>query len=122
MPRFSSTLREHAAYPVNEGPITEPNGVGRASVSGNPPFVSIYLLVGNGNVAKVGFESQGCGVTTAACSSLTELIENKSLEYCKSLEPEDVANALDGIPSDKMHCAKIAIAALRNAIEDCEGN
>ncbi len=121
MPRFSELLREHANYPLNRGAVGEANGVGEASISGNPPYVTIYLVIEADVVNKAGFEADGCGVTTAACSSLTELIENKTISFCRKLSPNDVAQSLDGIPVDKMHCAQIVVGALNNAIDNYEG-
>lgn len=117
MPRFSSTLREHASYPSNRGKLEGATTVGRASISNNPPYVTIYLQIAENLVSKAKFESEGCGVTTAVCSAVTEMIENKTILQCQQVTPENVAQSLDGIPADKMHCAQVVVRALNSAID-----
>jgi len=117
MPRFSETLREHAQYPSNQGALSEHDLVGKASLNGNPPFVTIYLSVNDDVVAKAGFEAAGCGVTTAICSVTTELLEGKTLDDCESLNVEQVCDSLDGVPADKRHCVHVVLKALSNAVD-----
>jgi nitrogen fixation NifU-like protein len=43
-----------------------------------------------------------------------------TLEEAKELSRKDVADALDGLPPQKMHCSNLAADALHKAIEDYE--
>jgi nitrogen fixation NifU-like protein len=43
-----------------------------------------------------------------------------TLEEAKELSRKDVADALDGLPPQKMHCSNLAAEALHKAIEDYE--
>lgn len=117
MPRFSETLREHAQYPCNQGAIDDADLVGKASLNGNPPFITIYLSIADDVVVQAGFEAAGCGVTTAICSVTTELIEGTSLEKCHSLTVDEVCVSLEGVPPDKLHCVHVVLKALGNALE-----
>ena len=62
------------------------------------------------------FDSYGCGVTIAVCSVLTEMVEGRTKQECHSIQPDDVALALDGIPPHKVDTAHFAILALKNAL------
>jgi len=116
MPRFSETLREHAQYPSNQGPIVGADLVGKASLNCNPPYITLYLKVSDDVITRAGFESAGCGVTTAICSVTTELIEGTSLEDCKLITVDQVCQRLDGVPPDKRHCVLVVLKALNNAL------
>ena len=117
MARFSEVLREHARYPSNQGAIVGADLQGAASQNGNPPFITLYLSIQNGRVIKAGFESAGCGVTTAICSATTELLHGLTIEECKSLHVDQVCEVLGGVPPDKLHCAHVVLKALSKAIE-----
>ena len=47
---------------------------------------------------------------------LSELVVGRSIEDCRELTTEDLIEALDGVPPDKLHCPAMAIAALHDAL------
>jgi NifU-like protein involved in Fe-S cluster formation len=118
MARFSPKLVEHAQYPNNQGIMPNADRIGRASVNGNSPFITIYLTISGGVIQRAMFDAQGCGVTTAICSATTELVSGKSIEQCRLLTIDDISCELDGVPPDKRHCSLVCLKALANALED----
>jgi nitrogen fixation NifU-like protein len=48
----------------------------------------------------------------------TQMAIGKTLDEAKELTRKDVAEALDGLPPQKMHCSNLAADALHKAIED----
>jgi NifU-like protein involved in Fe-S cluster formation len=120
MARFSEVLREHARYPSNQGAIIGADLTGAASLNGNPPFITFYLSIQNGRITKAGFESAGCGVTTAICSVTTELLHGLTIEECKSLNVDQICEMLDGVPPDKLHCAHVVLKALTKTLESVD--
>ena len=117
MPRFSSTVKEYARYPINQGEPETFDLKGQASVNGSPPFVAIFLRLEEDLVVEARHTSHGCGVTTAACSVLTEMAMGKSTQQCLQITCDDLLEELEGLPPDKQHCAKIATSALHNAVQ-----
>jgi nitrogen fixation protein NifU and related proteins len=47
---------------------------------------------------------------------LTEMIAGKSIAHCRELTVENLIEALDGVPPDKLHCPALAIGALKDAL------
>jgi nitrogen fixation NifU-like protein len=80
-------------------------------------FLGIYLKIENGIITKANFITDGCGVMVATGSQLTILIKGKSIEFAENLKPEDIKNALNGIPPNENHCPDLAINNLRIAIK-----
>lgn len=80
-------------------------------------FLGLYLKIENDLIIKANFITDGCGVMIATGSQLTILIEGKSIEFTEKLKPEDINNALKGIPRDEMHCIDLAINTLKTAIK-----
>jgi nitrogen fixation NifU-like protein len=106
----------HFQSPANRGSMECPSLVGKGSLGGYPPFVTLYLRLDSDRVAEISFEAEGCGVTIACGSILTEVLKGRNLAECRQISAESLAHALDGIPTGKEYCAFVAISALQNAI------
>ena len=48
----------------------------------------------------------------------SELVKGMTLEEALQLTNDDVATALGGLPSQKLHCSNLAADALHAAIQD----
>jgi NifU-like protein involved in Fe-S cluster formation len=116
MRRFSETLLEHARYPHNAARMAEPTAVGRSTLRGRPPYTTIYLKTEGTTVVEAMFETFGCGVSVAAGSVLTELVEGRSFAECRQISRETIIRELGGIPLEKQFCADLVILALHDAL------
>jgi nitrogen fixation NifU-like protein len=117
MSRFSEILMDHFSYPRNQGRMDSPDCVGTAGTPGNGPFIALYLKLEGDRIAESKYQCNGCGVTIAAGSMLTEMIAGRTIEECLAITPEQLAEALDGVPPDKAHAPVLAVAALREALK-----
>lgn len=76
----------------------------------------LYLRVYKGRVENARLEAQGCGVTIAYASMLTELVIGRSIAACRQIIVHELSEVLDGVPTGKQYCADVTIAALQDAI------
>lgn len=117
---YSEKVMEHFMNPRNVGEIPDADGVGTV---GNPvcgDMMSFYIKVNNGRLSDVKFKTFGCGAAIAVSSMVSEMAQGMSLEEAKQLNRNMVADGLDGLPPNKMHCSNLGTEALRKAIEDYE--
>jgi len=115
---YSDKVIEHFTNPRNVGEIESPDGVGEI---GNPvcgDIMKLFIKVKNGHIVDVKFKTFGCGAAIATSSMITELVKNKTLEEAEKISRKTVADALDGLPKNKLHCSNLAADALHKAIED----
>ena len=80
--------------------------------------IKIYLKFNeNGEVADIGFQGQGCAISQAAASLLTEDIKGKTKKYLMNLKPDDILKlfGVDIIYSRK-NCALLALNTLQEAL------
>ena len=49
---------------------------------------------------------------------ITEMAKGKTLDEAMRITRGDVANELEGLPPQKMHCSNLAADALHEAIKD----
>ena len=76
----------------------------------------LYLKIEDERIAAAKYHTVGCGPTIASGSMLTEMINGKSIAECRELTVENLIEALDGMPPDKLHCPALAIGALKDAL------
>lgn len=96
--------------------MAAPDATGIAGTPGQGRFIVLYLRVLHGRIAEASFECNGCGVTIACGSALTELVVGRTTAECRQITSADLFEALDGIPVDKVDRASFAIDALVEAI------
>jgi nitrogen fixation NifU-like protein len=115
---YSEKVMDHFTNPRNVGEIESPDGVG---LVGNPvcgDVMKLFIKVEDGKIADVKFKTFGCGAAIATSSMVTEMVKGKTLEEALAISNKAVAEALDGLPPNKMHCSNLAADALHKAIED----
>src|SRR5262245_28880944 len=104
MAKYSETLTEHVMAPRNGGVMENPDLTGHAGTPGRGAFPILFLIVREGRIAAAKYHTYGCGPTIASGSMLTELIIGRTIAECRELTAEQLIEALDGVPPDKLHC------------------
>ena len=69
-------------------------------------------------IEDVKFKTLGCGAAIATSSMVTEMAKGKTLDEAEDISKKSVAEALGGLPPQKMHCSNLASDGLKKAIED----
>ena len=116
---YSKKVMDHFMNPRNVGEIADADGVGE---EGNPTCgdaMKIFIKVDDkGVITDVKFKTFGCGAAIAVSSMVTEMAIGKTIDEALEITKESVANELDGLPPQKMHCSNLGADALHKAIAD----
>ncbi|MFA5383615.1 MAG: Fe-S cluster assembly scaffold protein NifU [Eubacteriales bacterium] len=115
---YSEKVMEHFTNPRNVGEIEDASGIGNV---GNPvcgDIMKVFIKVENNVIVDIKFKTFGCGAAIATSSMVTEMAKGKTIEEALKISRKDVAEALDGLPPQKMHCSNLAADALHDAIKD----
>ena len=115
---YSEKVMDHFMNPRNMGDIKDADAVGTV---GNPAcgdVMRLYIKVDGDKITEAKFKTFGCGAAIATSSMATEMIKDKSLEEAEKITNEAVAEALDGLPPNKMHCSVLAQEAIEAAIKN----
>jgi nitrogen fixation NifU-like protein len=112
---YSDKVVEEFYNPSNLGRLPEPDA--RGIVRGwCGDTMEIYLRLEGEKIQEATFMTDGCGPTVACGSLLTKMVTGKSLEDADEILPEDLLEALGGLPDENVHCAELAVSTLQNAL------
>ena len=117
---YSDKVMEHFSNPRNIGEIENADGVGEV---GNPvcgDMMSFYIKVEDNKISDIKYKTFGCVAAIAVSSMVSEMAMGKTLTEAKTITKKSVAESLDGLPKEKLHCSNLGADALAKAIENFE--
>jgi len=116
--KLDNRFIRHVNMPSHLGVIDQPAGravgVGQCGDS-----VEVTLNVNGERISAIRHLPRGCAFTIACASAMCELARNRTLEQALEIAPQDVEAELGGLPADHLHCARLAVNTLGEAIADC---
>ena len=119
MALYSDKVMDHFRNPRNVGQIDDADGIGEVGNAKCGDIMRMYLKIDDeGIITDVKFNTFGCGSAIATSSMATELIKGKSVDEALALSNQAVVEALDGLPTHKIHCSVLAEQAVRAAVKD----
>jgi nitrogen fixation NifU-like protein len=112
---YSDKVIEAFYHPQNLGRMLEADAKG--VVKGwCGDTMEVYLRLHGERIEEITFMTDGCGPSVACGSMLTTMVYGMSLDEASAIRPEDLLEALDGLPDESVHCAELAVSTLRESI------
>jgi len=107
-------IMDHYENPRNFGPLKSPTVTLRG---GNPncgDTLNIYIRTGDGGVIEdISFDGEGCTISQAAASLLTEFIKGKTVESLRELDSDYIKGLLGkDIMVTRSKCSRLALETL----------
>jgi nitrogen fixation NifU-like protein len=93
--------------------------------------IHVYIALENGTIADVSFQGEGCAISKASASMMTDALKGKSVEEAKALFDEFQAMITCGLPAPgklavfagvreypmRVKCATLAWHTMKSALE-----
>ena len=119
MALYSEKVMEHFRNPHNMGKLDDADGIGEVGNAKCGDIMRMYIKVDDDQViTDIKFNTFGCGSAIATSSMATEMIKGKTIDQALELSNKAVVEALDGLPTHKIHCSVLAEQAVRAAVKD----
>lgn len=116
---YQEVILQHYRAPRNFGPLDGADRVGEESnpLCGDHITLRLKVDAASHKIEEVRFQGDGCAISVASTSMLTEKLAGISLEEAAKLSQEDVLKSL-GIPLSpvRVKCALTGYSALGRAL------
>ncbi len=118
MAAYSALVMEHFEHPRNAGELEDADG---EATTANPVCgdrMRVTIRVAEGKSGEVRWQTRGCPPAIATSSFASEMVRGWTLAEVEGLTREAIAEAIGGLPKDKVHCSVLAADALKAAVAD----
>ena len=116
---YSATLLDHFRHPRNYGSLPEPD---ISNEQYNPlcgDRIRIEVKLDGSTVSAARFKGDGCAISTAAASLLTELLIGQNVADLAVISDAQLLSALESnIQPARLQCALLPLQALREGLQE----
>jgi nitrogen fixation NifU-like protein len=119
---YSEKVIEYFMHPRNVGEIDDADVVATEGSPACGDMVKLFLKIDGKSkeIRDIKFKSYGCASNIATASIITEMAKGKNIDQARSITWKQASDQLGGLPPAKVHCAVLAVDALKTAIENYE--
>jgi len=112
-------ILDHFQNPRNKGRLEDADVQLGGGNPGCGDLITVYLKFDDdGKITKASFEGEGCTISQAGGSIITEMIEGMTLEEVKALGTDTMVEEMgDDVVKSRVRCATLALGTVQAAID-----
>lgn len=106
---YGDIILDHYQFPRNNKKIEHPTHTVHVSNPLCGDEIDMEAIITDGILTEIGFYGQGCAISVASASLLTEYAKNKQVSELKTLSTDDVLKMLNvELSPNRMKCGLLA--------------
>ncbi len=111
---------EHYEHPYRHGALANATVVQRGGNPGCGDILTFYLkLDAAGRIEGISFEGDGCTISQAAASMVTEMFEGKTVTDVERATADDMLDLLGReVASTRLKCATLGLNTTKAAVQE----
>jgi len=115
---YSEIILDYYRHPRNKGTLEHPHIKAKDSNPLCGDIIEMQLeLDGNDSVKDVRFNGQGCAISQASASMLTELVKGKTLDDVRNISKEEILSLIGGqLSAVRLKCALLSLKVLKTGV------
>jgi nitrogen fixation protein NifU and related proteins len=112
-------ILDHFQNPRNKGRMDDADVQLGGGNPGCGDLITIYLKIDDdGRIEKASFEGEGCTISQAGGSIITEMIEGMTLDEVKALGTETMIEEMgQDVVKSRVRCATLALGTAQAAVD-----
>ena len=115
---YTELVMDHVMNPRNIGVIEDADAIIKVGDPKCGDSLLLFLKFCNDIISDAKFMIKGCPAAIATASMATEMVKGITLQKALKLTDKQVADALGGLPEEKIHCSSLAVGAVHAGIKD----
>jgi nitrogen fixation NifU-like protein len=120
---YLERLKENYQNPQNVGELKDYDFYGRFKNPTCGDNFEIYIKIKDNVVEDVKFKGEGCAISTASMSLVSEYLKGKIKEELNNIDKEKVLDILHiPISPGRLNCALMPMNVIKNALKKNESN
>jgi nitrogen fixation NifU-like protein len=114
---YKETILDHYRHPRNYGDLPNANAHAKDANNLCGDVIEMEVRVTAGMIEDVRFRGEGCAISMATASMLTEFSKRKRVSEVKKLGKDDLIRLLGADPGPaRIECALLALGVLKAAV------
>lgn len=116
MDLYADNILDHYRHPRGKEALPSPTIVHKELNPSCGDELTVELIIKNGKIEQIGWSGEGCAISQAGMSMLSEELTGTSLEEIEEMKPQHMYDLL-GVPVGlrRVKCALLALHTVRNA-------
>jgi len=113
-------ILDHYENPRNYGAREDANVVQKGGNPGCGDIITIYLKVDDeGLIKDISFEGEGCIVSQAATSMITEIVVDKTVREVEAMSPEVITDIIGrDLAMTRPRCTMLGLSTVKMAVKE----
>jgi nitrogen fixation protein NifU and related proteins len=114
---YQEIILDHYHNPHNFGSLKSPTKKNQTLNPSCGDKITMEVVDKSGKVVEIAFSGEGCAISMASASMLTDFAKGKSLEELKKLTPDSIISMLGiEVSASRLKCALLPLEALKKLV------